>query len=81
MEAHKGDQDGFEQGWSDGMNGKPVMPQPTITFGMFDVAYLKGYKAAYLDGHVTARKEMQRRRALLQSNHPQKRNALERDDV
>lgn len=81
MEAHKGDQDGFERGWHDGMNGKSAMPQPTITFGMFDVAYLKGFKAAYLDGHATARTEMQRRRALLKSNHTQKSNALERDDV
>lgn len=81
MEAHKGDQDGFEQGWSDGMNRKPALPQPKIAFGMFDVAYLKGFKAAYLDGHTTACKEMQRRTALLQSNHPQRRNALERDDV
>ena len=81
MEAHKGDQDGFEQGWSDGLNGKPSAPQPTITFGMFDVVYLKGFKTAYLDGHATARKEMQLRRALLQSNYPQKSNSLERDDV
>lgn len=81
MEAHKGNQDGFEQGWFDGMNGKSAIPQPAITFGMFDAAYLKGFKAAYLDGHATACKEMQRRRALLQSNHPQKSNTLERDDV
>lgn len=81
MEENKGDQDGFEQGWSDGMNGTPAVPQPTIAFGMFDVAYLKEFKAAYLDGYTTACKEMQRRTALLQSKHTIERDELERGDV
>ena len=81
MEDHKGDQDGFEQGWSDGMNGKPAVPQPGISFGMFDVTYLKGFKTAYLDGHATACREMQRRKTLLQSKNQQNSHVLERDDV
>jgi hypothetical protein len=81
MEDHKGDQDGFEQGWSDSMNGKPAVPQPGISFGMFDVAYLKEFKSAYLDGHATACREMQRRKALLQSKRIDNHQALERDNV
>jgi hypothetical protein len=75
------DHEGFAQGWFDGMHRQSAVPKPKLSPGMFDLEYLKRFKAAYQDGHETAREEWQRRKLLLQSKSHQKSHALERDDV
>ena len=61
----KADKDGFEQGWFDGLHGQPAIAKPALSPGLFDLEYLKRFKAAYLDGHATAQQEMARREELL----------------
>ena len=73
---------GFEQGWFDGLHGQPVHPKPVLGVGLFDLDYLKVFKAAYLDGHATLKAEMDnRRKALLQTRSHQHSIEHERSDV
>lgn len=75
------EQEGFAQGWFDGLHGQPSIPRLALSPGLFDLAYMKRFKSAYLDGHATATKEMQRRKILLQSRSLHEDQILERDDV
>ncbi|PCH68864.1 MAG: hypothetical protein COC12_09650 [Rhodobacteraceae bacterium] len=74
------DHDGFAQGWFDGLNGQPACPRPELGPGMFDLEYLKHYRAAYADGHATATRERERREVLRAVRSSQAIQEHERDD-
>lgn len=74
------EQEGFAQGWFDGLQNQPAIPKPAISPGMFDLEYLKRFKISYLDGHATALREQERREILLQKKtQDQSRDSLQAD--
>ena len=72
---------GFESGWFDGLHSCPKQPRPPLGPGLFDVTYLRAFKAAYLDAYDAARKERDRKESLLKTRVHRDAQVKERDDV
>ncbi len=58
------DEEGFHQGWSDGLAGAHKMPCPDIGFSLLEPGFVKRFNTAYYDAYETAREEQRRRAAL-----------------
>lgn len=58
------EEEGFKQGWSDGLAGAGKMPCPDIGFSLLEPGYMKHFNASYHDAYETAREEQRRRAAL-----------------
>ena len=72
---------GFESGWFDGLHACPKAPKPDLGPGLFDIQYLRVFKAAYLDAYEAAQKELARREHLLKPRMYHDAQIQERDDV
>ena len=70
---------GFEAGWFDGLHACPKKPRPPLGPGLFDVEFLRTFKAAYLDAYNAARDELRRRESLLKTRVHRDAQIKERD--
>ena len=72
---------GFESGWFDGLHSYPKEPRPPLGPGLFDITYLRVFRAAYLDAYDAARKELERKESLLKTRLHRDAQVKEQDDV
>lgn len=72
---------GFEHGWFDGLNNKPLKLRPDATLALLGPDYLDAYRNNYNDGYQTAERELFRAEQLLVRKSMTPNIELERDDV